>query len=362
MAKFHTLKVRDVRRETPDCVSVAFDVPEDLKDAYAYLPGQYLTLKFNFKGEELRRSYSLCSSPDTENEWRIAAKRVQGGRVSGYLNESVKVGDVVEVMTPMGNFHTPMQADRERHFVLFAGGSGITPMFSILKSALAKEPRSRITLVYANRDEASVIFAEALKQMAAEHADRLHIHFVYDEAPAGTPSLLQGMMSVEKATQILNDLVRPSGNEAYFICGPGPMMDHIKTALAAEGVSDDKVHIEYFTAVLEDLKRAESAGESQPSGDVIESEVTVIMDDEPFSFQLSSNGMSILDAASDAGVDAPFSCKGAVCCTCKAQVLEGKVTMEKNFALSDGEVAEGYVLTCQSHPATEKVVITYDVI
>jgi len=353
MAKFNPLKVKDIKRETAEAVSIAFDVPPTLQIPYQYKQGQYITLKMTINGEELRRSYSICTSPYTEKELRVAIKEVKDGRASRYINQKLKVGDVIEVMTPMGNFHSVLSGSNKKNYVLFAGGSGITPMMSILKSILHIEKQSNVTLIYANRDEDSTIFKAELERIAEAHKEHLKLVFVYDNPKTSVPDLQKGMVTLEKA----KDLIENCGGfraDEYFICGPGPMMENVSTILNAANVAKEKIHIEYFTAVAEAVAKAEGIGEN------VKSKITVVQYGIETEFDLETEGSSILDAAIDAGVDAPFSCKGAVCCTCRAKILEGEVKMDANFALTDAEVADGYILTCQSHPLTEVVKVDYD--
>lgn len=353
MAKFNPLKVKDIKRETADAVSVAFEVPPTLQIPYQYKQGQYITLKMTINGEEIRRSYSICTSPYTEKELRVAIKEVKDGRCSSYINQKLKVGDVLEVMTPMGNFHSVLSGSAKKNYVLFAGGSGITPMMSILKSILHIEKQSNITLVYANRDEDAVIFKSELEKIAEANKEHFKLVFVYDNPKHPVPDLQKGMITVEKARSLVENLGLAKADE-YFICGPGPLMENIKTVLESVKVAKEKIHIEYFTAVAEAVAKAEGTGAN------VKSNITVIQYGIETNFNLDTDGPSILDAAIDAGVDAPFSCKGAVCCTCRAKIIEGEVKMDANFALTDAEVADGYILTCQSHPLTEVVKVDYD--
>lgn len=356
MARFHTLQVKDIQRETADCVSVVMDIPAALASEFQYKQGQYLTFKVMVNGEELRRSYSLCSSPVIDNELRVAVKKVAGGRVSTWMNEVLKKGDALEVMTPMGNFYSDMNAANAKHYQLFAGGSGITPMFSIIKTALKSEPNSNITLYYANRDEASTIFKSQLDALQSNNRSRLSIHYIYDHAPTGYAALYCGMMDVSKVKALIENHGDLTGNCEYFICGPGPMMENVKNVLNDLKIDSKKIHIEYFTAVEEAVKKAEAAS----SGGKVMSKVTIIMDGQELNVDLSSDGPTILDVAIEHDLDAPFACKGAVCCTCRAKVMEGQMSMDANYALSEEEVEQGYVLTCQAHPATERVVVSYD--
>jgi ring-1,2-phenylacetyl-CoA epoxidase subunit PaaE len=359
MAKFHSLKVSDVKRETPEAVSVAFEVPVQLAADYQYKQGQYLTLKLKVNGEEIRRSYSVCTSPFAEKELRIAIKEVAGGKASTFINRQLKVGDVLEVMTPMGNFHSPLSGSNKKNYVLFAGGSGITPMMSILKSVLYIEKQSTITLIYANKNEDSTIFKKEIEKIAADNKDRVKVVFVYENPSQPIAELYKGVLTKEKTKAIIENHVDLNLNNEFFICGPAPMMENIKQVLEQLKIEKEKVHIEYFTSVIEAVANAEKASSGGASGTC---EVTIMQYGNPTVFNLETNGHSILDAAIENGVDAPFSCKGAVCCTCRAKVLEGKVSMDANFALTDSEVAEGYVLTCQAHPLTPKVVLDYDAI
>jgi ring-1,2-phenylacetyl-CoA epoxidase subunit PaaE len=357
MARFHTLKVKDIRRETSDAVSVSFDIPAQILHEFQYKQGQYITLKLIINGEELRRSYSICTSPYSEKELRVAVKEVEGGRASTFINRTLKVGDMMEVMTPMGNFSSILSGSNKKHYVLFAGGSGITPMMSILKSVLYVEKQSQITLFYANRNEESVIFKNELDKIVSENESKIKLVNIYDKPNNPTSDLQSGLVSSEKAKALLENFGGINADE-YFICGPGPLMENIKNALETLKTSKEKIHIEYFSAVADAVAKAEGA----VTGASVNSAITVIQYGIETEIKLNTEGLTILDAAIEAGVDAPFSCKGAVCCTCRAKVIEGKVKMDNNFALTDAEVEEGFVLTCQAHPLTEKVVIDFDAI
>ena len=358
MARFHTLKVKDIRRETADAVSIAFDIPLAIQHEYQFKQGQYITVKLNVNGEELRRSYSICTSPYSEKELRVAVKEVKDGRASTLMNRTWKVGDTVEVMTPMGNFSSVLSGNNKKHYVLFAGGSGITPMMSILKSVLYIEKQSNITLVYANRDEDSVIFKTEIEKIAADNADRVKVLNVYDAPKTQVSDLQKGLLSVDRVKAIVENYGGVNADE-YFICGPGPMMENIKQALEGLQINKDKIHIEYFSAVADAVAKAEG---NVVTGADVNSEVTVIQYGIETTMKLNTAGLTILDAAIEAGVDAPFSCKGAVCCTCRAKVIEGKAKMDANFALTDAEVEDGFILTCQAHPLTEKLIVDFDAI
>ncbi len=354
MARFHTLKVKDIKRETADAVSVAFEIPPQQQPEYQFKQGQYITLKMTIGGEEIRRSYSLCSSP-YDKELRVAIKAVKGGKMSTYINGELKVGTNIDVMTPMGSFYSVLSGGNKKKYVLFAGGSGITPMLSIIKSILYVEKQSTITLIYANKNEESTIFKSELDAIASANQN-LKIAYVCD-SPANKISDLQtGIITTDKAKALIENFGALNADE-YFICGPGPMMENVKTTLEGLKIAKEKIHIEYFTAVIEAVNKADN---NAAIGADVKSKITVLQYGIETNFDLKTSSISILDAAIEAGVDAPFSCKGAVCCTCRAKVLEGKVKMDANFALTDAEVEEGFILTCQSHPLTEKVVIDYD--
>ena len=353
MAKFHSLKITDVVRETSDAVSVAFDVPADLKAEYKFKQGQYLTLKFIINGEELRRSYSICSSP-LENELRVAIKKVKNGKISTHINEKLKTGDVIDVMVPMGNFFTEMNPSNKKNYVLFAGGSGITPMLSILKIVLISEPNSSVVLFYGNNDESSIIFKKQIEQLASTNSGRLNVVHILNTAPPNHPVSLQGMMTKEKNVELSKNYVNDSLDNEYFICGPGPMMDNVVAALKELKISESKVHIEYFTSPVnpDDAKKIVA---TSVQGAV----ATIIMDGDEHVINLENNE-SILEAALRIGLDAPYACQGGSCCTCRALLQEGKVEMAVNYALSASEVKQGFILTCQSRPTTPNVIVNYD--
>lgn len=355
MARFHTLTVSEVRRETADCVSIVFTIPETTKNEFKYLQGQYLTLKLIVDGEELRRSYSLCSSPTADQELRIAVKKVTGGRASSWLNDQLKVGDRLEVMSPMGNFHSPIQVNNKKNYVLFAGGSGITPMLSIVKTVLKDEPESSILLVYGNRDEASIIFKTQLDALSAQYPNRFKIIHVLEHPATAVAELYKGILTPEKVTTLVENHIGLNLNNEFFICGPSPMMENVKQVLTGLKIDPKRIHIEYFTAVEAAVKAAE-----KNTGSTALSKVKVILDGDEMEFDIAENGPTLLDVAHDAGMDVPFACKGGVCCTCRAKVMEGNVRMDQNFALTDDEVQRGYVLTCQAHPITETVVVSFD--
>ncbi len=357
MAKFHQLKVADIRKETADCVSVAFEIPESLKSEYQYTQGQYVTIKMMHAGEEIRRSYSLCSSPVADQDFRIAAKKVKDGRMSVYLNDTLKVGDVLDVMSPMGNFYN-LKSASNKNIVLFAGGSGITPMLSIIKTLLKNEPSAKLTLFYGNQNEASIIFKEELNAIASSN-NNFQLFNILDDTNADVAELYKGLVTKEKVLALVENHVGLNLDNEFFICGPTPMMKNVEESLLGLKIAKEKIHLEYFTASLEAAK--DSANANTSTGEKVVAQVTVILDGDETTFELASDGKNILDAAMDQDLDVPFSCKGAVCCTCRAKIIEGEVEMKANYALTEEEVSEGFILTCQSHPKTAKVVVDYDV-
>ena len=352
MPEFHSLKVKEIVKETNDTVSVSFQVPEDLKEAYAFTPGQYLTLKLIINNEEQRRSYSICSS--SAEDITVAVKRVENGLVSSYLNEVLKENDEMEVMTPEGNFTLETDQAKKRKFVGFAAGSGITPIMSMIKELSMDETETVFTLFYSNKMESDVIFKHQLDQLAG---DNLKINYIYTRQKLNNP-LLEGRIDKSKATELIKADLSCLNADAFYLCGPEEMIFNVKSALEEFGVLNTKIKFELFTTpVLMAEKPKQQEADENFDGEAL---VTVIYDDEEIDFNLNKDGDTILDAAMDNDVDVPFSCKGAVCCTCKAKVTEGKVTMDANYALSDQEVEDGYVLACQSHPASAKVTLDFD--
>lgn len=353
--KFHALTIKDIRRESSDCVSLAFDVPEELMEVYHFIPGQYLTLKTAVNGEEIRRSYSICSSP-LDEELRVAVKKVESGLFSSWANEVLQVGDSVDVMTPMGNFHTELHTDNTKQYVAFAAGSGITPILSILKTVLKTEPKSQFTLFYGNRATDSILFREAIEGLKNEYLGRLSVHHILSRELMGS-DLFTGRISAEKVQVFLEKLMDVEEVDEFFICGPQEMNEEIRDLLLEQGVDRKKIHVELFTTgiVKNRQKKVERAAKIG-----FEAQVQITLDGNTFQFSLPSSGESILDGALQAGADLPYACKGGVCSTCRAKLLEGQVEMDVNYALEHEEVAAGYILTCQSHPITQRVVVDFD--
>ncbi len=354
--KFYPLRVRELRRETADTVSVAFEVPASLRDLFRFTQGQHLTLRTTLGGEEVRRSYSICTGAQ-EDDLRVAIKRVDEGLFSAYANEHLRAGDVLEVMPPQGRFFTKLDPEASRLYVAFAAGSGITPVMSILKTTLAQEPHSRFLLFYGNRGFDFIVFREQLEELKNRYPDRLAVHHVLSRESLGS-DLFTGRLSGEKCQTYARLLFNPAEVDAFFLCGPEEMVFEIKTVLEKLEVPAQKIHFELFTTA--GSRQRTTTARSGTSDSRFEASITVIQDGTQFDFQLPSDGSTLLDAAMRAGADLPFSCKGGVCSTCKARILEGKVEMDVNYGLEPDEVAAGYVLTCQSHPKTQRVVVSFD--
>jgi len=353
---FHSLFIKEVRKETNDCVSVEFDIPDDLKNIFQYKAGQYLTLRKIINGEEIRRSYSLCSSP-LHNEWRIAIKRNEGGIFSTFANEALKVGDCIDVLPPVGKFIATIDSIHQKKYLAIAAGSGITPVFSIIQTVLEAEPNSRVTLVYGNKNRSSIIFKEALDALKNKYIHRFQLIHILSREKTDA-SIHYGRINNEKLIEIIKFIGLKNMDES-FICGPEQMIHNTKEFLIAQHVDAKKIHIELFAS-----NKRESLvvnRELQAIDHSAKSKITVKLDGVSFDFDLAFNSNCILDAALQQGADLPYSCKGGVCCTCKAKLIEGKVKMALNYSLEPEEIAAGYILTCQSHPTTEKVVVDYDV-
>ncbi len=353
---FHRLTVAEVVAETGEARSIRFAVPEELRETFKFKPGQHLTLKAEIEGEELRRNYSLCVAPQ-DNQVMVTVKRIAGGLFSNWANDSLKPGDMIEVMAPHGSFTWEYCAGSRSHYVGFAGGSGITPVMSLLKTALLTEPESRFTLFYGNRDSNSIIFLEALAGLKNRFMDRLEVHhFLAEEAEEF--ELFNGMLDRAKCDEILETLVDLAEVAAFFICGPGPMMDAAEEALLARGVAKELIHLERFTA--DRPAEALQAQLAELSRDAAGLAMLVTLDGRKRRVAFDATAGNILDSARAAGLPAPFACKAGVCATCRAKVVSGEVEMAARYGLTDEEVAAGYVLTCQSVPKGDGVELDYD--
>ena len=358
---FHKLTVKEVKNQTPDCVSIEFAIPPELQAEFVFEQGQNITIRKTIDGEEIRRSYSICTAP-FENKLSVAVKKVDDGKFSSYANIDLKAGDELDVLPPTGKFHTELKADNKKQYLAFAAGSGITPVISIIKTTLYTEPQSSFTLVFGNRGRSSIIFFEELEALKNKYIDRFNFINILSREKTDAP-INSGRIDVNKLTE-LDRLIGYSSTDEFFICGPEEMIFCIKDFLEERGIDKKKIHFELFTTpgrkpgavVSRSRSQSGAVGSSVPS-----SKITVKLDGRSFDFSLGFDGDTILDAALRQGADLPFACKGGVCCTCKAKLLEGEVEMEVNWGLEQEEVEQGFILTCQSHPVTEKVVVDFDI-
>ncbi len=356
--RFHPLAVADVRRETPYAVVLTFDVPAALARDYRFTQGQFLTLRTRIGGEEVRRSYSICSGVN-ETRLSVAVKRVDGGRFSNFANDELAPGAAVDVMTPEGRFFTALDPAQRRHYVAFAAGSGITPVLSLVKTALATEPGSRFTLVYGNRFVRSIMFCDELEDLKDRYLGRFALYHVLSRDHQEV-ELFNGRIDEARCAVLLDTLIPVAGIDEAFVCGPAGMIDAVAASLARHGLAPQRIHVERFASPSQPAPPVARIGAPVAEAEGPAASVTVIADGKQRHVRVAYEGESILDMALHAGADLPFACKAGVCCTCRAKVVEGEVRMDKNFALDEAEVERGFVLSCQSHPVTERVVISYD--
>lgn len=353
--KMHDIKVSAVEKETEDSVVVSFDIPEALREEFAFIPGQYLTLEASINDEDVRRSYSLCSAP-LDNEWKVAIKQVENGKFSTYANNELRQGTTLKVMAPDGNFKLNTNASQQNHYVAFAAGSGITPILSMIRAVMYEEPNSKFSLFFGNRNVDSIIFRKELEDLKNQFLERLAVHHILSKEKLGSP-LFYGRINAEKCEKFGSVFFDPTEITGYYLCGPSQMIFDIKDQLTTMGVDAKKIHFELFTTDDIKVEKKEEAASFDPSQ---ESKVTIILDEESFDMPLAYGGKSILDAALEAGADLPYACKGGVCSTCKAKITEGEVVMDINYALEPDEVENGFVLTCQSHPRTSTLTVDFD--
>lgn len=356
-ALFHPLRVRSVQPDTAEAVIVTFDVPQDLRPVFGFTQGQYLTLRKEIAGRDLRRSYSICAGID-DGELRVGVRKVKGGVFSSWINEQLKPGDTVDVMAPQGRFFVAIEPQAHRHHLGIAGGSGITPILSIMKTVLAREPASRFTLIYGNRSLQSTMFKQELEDLKDRYLTRLVLHHVFSDEHTDAP-INMGLIQREKVGEFLRALVPAHTIAHAYICGPFQMNDEAEAALLAAGVPQERIHIERFGIAQQPGRVGAVVHETQP-GDAALARVVIVRDGLQREILFSREQPSILDAASAAGLEVPFSCTSGVCGTCRAKLVEGQVRMERNFALDRKEVEAGFVLTCQAHPTTERVVLSFD--
>ena len=359
MPEFHQLTISDISKETDDAVCLTFDVPAALSDAYRFNQGQYLTLKADIDGSEIRRSYSICSGID-DGTLRVAVKKVDGGVFSTFANESLAAGDRLEVMPPRGTFFTPLHEDRERNYLCIAAGSGVTPIISIIKTILKREQRSHVTLLYGNQRVATMMFKEELEDIKNQYMSRFQWINILSREHQDI-EILNGRINNRKGAELIRHLLDLHAVDEFFLCGPEAMISEVSRGLRSEGIDESKIHYELFAASAEAAAaRVARHHERALKLAGMVAQVTVNADGRRTLFELTADGQNILDGALDNGVDLPFACKGGVCATCKAKLLEGEVDMDINHALEADEVAAGYILTCQSHPITGRVVVDFD--
>jgi ring-1,2-phenylacetyl-CoA epoxidase subunit PaaE len=358
MIHFHSLQVKKIQRETEDCVSISFHVPKELEDVFQFKQGQNLTICKKINGEELRRNYSICTSP-VDKELKVAVKKVNGGLFSTFANEELKEGEFLDVMPPTGEFYTELYPSQQKSYVAFAAGSGITPVLSIIKTTLITEPKSSFTLVYGNRNKSSINFKEELEALKDKFIDRFRIYHVLSREKMDTP-INEGRIDVEKCELFFSRLINIKTTDEFFLCGPEQMIFCIKELLEINGVSKEHIHFELFTIPGEKQQAIANKQSAVEKNEGPKASVSVKLDGITFDFDLAFDGQTILNAALDLGADLPYACKGGVCTTCKAKLQEGKVHMDANWGLEQEEVDKGFILTCQSHPLTEKLVVDFD--
>ena len=357
MADFHNLRIADIYKETEDTSVITFDVPKELHQEFAFHQGQHLTLKADINDEDVRRSYSLCSSP-IDKHWKVAVKKILGGKFSTFVNEKLKTGDTLEVMAPSGVFGVECQPEKAKNYLFFVAGSGITPVLSMVKTHLEVEPNSTCKLFYVNKTAKSIIFKEELEQLRNTYFGRFEIYYFLTKEKRDI-ELFNGRFDDEKMQVLTKTFIDIPDTNEVFLCGPENMINFVIDYLVNAGLSKDLLHFELFVKGLseEDIKRAERLAQQNVEG----TEVTIVDGGKEFLFTMTKEFDNILDAALDAGADLPFACKGGVCSTCKCEVKEGEVEMKINYALDEKEVSQNLVLSCQAVPTTDKVIVDFDV-
>jgi len=357
MTDFHKVKVADIYKETMDTSVVTFDITDQLKEIFKFRQGQHLTLKTDINGDDVRRSYSLCSSPSS-NEWKVAVKLIPGGKFSTYVNEELRAGDSLEVMAPSGTFGVSINPDKAKNYLFFAAGSGITPIISMIKTHLGQEPNSTCKLFYVNKTAKSIIFKEELEQLRNTYFGRLEIYYFLTKERRDI-ELFNGRFDDDKMKVLIRTFIDIPDTSEVFLCGPEQMVHYVSDYLVKAGLPKELIHYELFVTGLseEDIKRAERLAKQNVEG----IEITIVDGGKEFTFTMTKDYDNVLDAALGAGADLPFACKGGVCSTCKCKLLEGSVEMKINYALEDKELEQDLVLSCQAVPTTDKVVVDFDV-
>ncbi len=360
MAKhFRPLKISDIRNETADCISVSFQIPEEWKEEFKYYAGQNITLRSTIEGNEIRRSYSICSGPH-ENELRVAIKKVDDGQFSSHAHRHFKVSQVMDVLAPTGNFWLSLLPDNKKHYVAFAAGSGITPVIAILKTILKEEPFSSFTLIYGNRTRSSVIFREELLALKNDHPERFQLVHIFSREKMDAP-IFEGRIDAAKCEMIFKQVVPLSGNMEFLLCGPAPMIFSVRSWLLEQKVDVKKIHYELFSDPGESGSAFKKISAEKKEFTEEKSSVTIRLDGVSAEYQIPIQGPTILEAAIQAGADLPYACRAGVCASCRAKLIKGKVTMDQNYALADEELEQGFILACQSHPASDKLIIDFDI-
>jgi ring-1,2-phenylacetyl-CoA epoxidase subunit PaaE len=348
MPSFKKLIIKEIKRETKDAVSIVFNIPTELQPNYEFVAGQYLNIRLTLDGEEIRRAYSICSSPES-GELRIAVKAVKNGKFSQFANTKLKAGDILEVGKPEGKFTFEPQADRQKNYASFVAGSGITPAISILKSVLKSESRSSFVLVYGNKSPEETIFHQELHDLQSQYTGRLFVHYVFSQAKADGE--LFGRIDKSTVNFVLNTKHKELAFDKFYLCGPEEMINAVSAVLKEHNVAEKNIKFELFSS-----SSTENKIEKSLEG---HSKITILVDDEETTFEMSQK-QTILDAALKQGVDAPYSCQGGICSSCLARIKSGTAEMKKNSILSDKEIADGLVLTCQAHPTSAEIVVDYD--
>jgi ring-1,2-phenylacetyl-CoA epoxidase subunit PaaE len=355
--QFYRLTVKEIRKETVDCVSIAFSIPKELEKLYSFTQGQYITIKKELNNESIRRNYSICSSP-LDQELRIAVKKISNGLFSNFANNVLKVGDQLEIIPPAGKFNTQLSVNNENNYMAFAAGSGITPILSIIKTTLQTEPKSCFTLVYGNKNRYSIIFKEALEALKNKYLDRFRIIHILSREKTDS-DIHFGRIDEAKCKKIFESTIHPQNIQAFFLCGPEEMIFPIQSYLEKIGINKQRIHFELFN--IKATQQTKITILSQPQDSSTLSNITIQQDGRSFHFMLSYQGNNILNAALATGADLPFACKKGVCCTCKAKLVSGEVEMDRVYGLEQDEIDQGYILTCQSHPRSEKVIVDFDI-
>jgi ring-1,2-phenylacetyl-CoA epoxidase subunit PaaE len=348
MSSFYKLHIKEVKRETPSAISVAFTIPSELQSAYKFIAGQYINLKLTLDGKEIRRAYSICSSPNS-GELRIAIKSVKNGHFSKFANENLKSGDILEVGQPEGKFTFEPSADRQKNYAAFVAGSGITPVMSILQSVLENEPNSSFVLVYGNKNPEETIFHNQLHELQLKYVGRFFVHYVYSQTKVENE--LFGRIDKSNINFVLNNKHKEKEFDKFYLCGPEEMINLATTVLKEHNVADKNIKFELFTT--------SSTENTEASSHEGHTKITVLVDDEETTFEMSQK-QTLLEAALKQGIDAPYSCQGGICSSCLARISKGTAEMKKNSILTDKEVASGLILTCQAHPTSNEIFVDFD--